>query len=131
MATLIKRIEKDFFLKVVYDEKIPIVYVKNQIEYTLLLEKPTKAEMYFKANRVIPGLQVKDQMDVTFVFWHQVISFQAQVVSIKDVHIVVAAPMLLYTERTAPPSKPGVQEDKKAEQSPPSPGRYIREGSNL
>jgi hypothetical protein len=35
MATPIKRIEKDFLLKALYDEQIPVMYIKGQTQYVL------------------------------------------------------------------------------------------------
>ena len=42
MATPIKRIEKEFFLKVLYDEQLPIVFLHNRTEYALRVEQPVK-----------------------------------------------------------------------------------------
>jgi hypothetical protein len=96
MATPIKRIEKDFLLKVVYDEQIPIVYLKNRTEYTLTLEKPTRTEIYFKAVRIIPGLRLKRKMNLMFDFRGRMISFSTEIISFRDEHIVAAAPEFLY-----------------------------------
>jgi hypothetical protein len=96
MATPIKRIEKDFLLKVVYDEQIPIMYFKNRAEYTLTLEKPTKTEIYFKSNRIIPGLRLRRKMTLMFDFRGRPISFSTEVISFRDEHIIAAAPEFLY-----------------------------------
>ena len=39
MATPIKRIEKDFLLKVLFDEQIPVMVLYNKSEYTVFVEK--------------------------------------------------------------------------------------------
>jgi hypothetical protein len=96
MATPIKRIEKDFLLKVVYDEQIPIMYLKNRTEYTLTLEKPTRAEIHFRSNRIIPGLRIKRKMPLMFDFRGRMISFSTEIISFRDEHIVAAAPEFLY-----------------------------------
>jgi hypothetical protein len=96
MATPIRRIEKDFLLKVVYDEQIPIMYLRNRTEYTLTLEKPTKTEIYFRSNRIIPGLRLKRKMNLMFDFRGRVISFSTEILSFRDEHIIAAAPEFLY-----------------------------------
>jgi hypothetical protein len=98
MATPIKRIEKDFLLKLLYDEQIPIVYLNNRVEYTLTLEKPTKAEIYFRSNRIIPGLRARRKMNVMFTFWDQVIYFSTEIISFRDEHILAVAPEFLYKD---------------------------------
>jgi hypothetical protein len=96
MATPIKRIEKDFLLKVVYDEQIPIMYLKSRVEYILTLEKPTKTEIFFRANRTIPGLRNKRKMNLMFDFRGRIISFSTEIISFRDEHIVAVAPEFLY-----------------------------------
>jgi hypothetical protein len=59
MTTQIKRIEKDLLLKSLYDEQVPLVYLRDRTEYGLTLEKPGRAEIYLKSNRIIPELRNK------------------------------------------------------------------------
>ncbi|MDR0720745.1 MAG: PilZ domain-containing protein [Treponema sp.] len=96
MATPIKRIEKDFLLKVLYDEQIPIMYLKNRSEYVLLVEKPTKGQIFFKADRAIEGLKIRKKIDLMFDYRGQVILFSVEVSSFKDEHIIAPAPEFLY-----------------------------------
>jgi hypothetical protein len=96
MATPIKRIEKDFLLKVLYDEQIPILYLKNRTEYVLTIEKPTKNEIFLKTDRPIAGLKIRKKLDLVFDYRGQVIIFSVEVSSIKDEHIVAGAPEFLY-----------------------------------
>jgi hypothetical protein len=98
MATPIKRIEKDYLLKILYDEQIPVVYLKNRTEYILTVEKPAKAEIYFRSDHTIPGLRARRKMNMMFTFWGRVISFSTEVISFRDEHIVVAAPEFLYKD---------------------------------
>jgi hypothetical protein len=99
MATPIERIEKNFLLKVLYDEQIPITYVNNRTEYTLRLEKPAVTEMmYFKSDRIIPGLRIKQKMNAMFTMWWRVVSFSTEIISFQDEHIVAAAPVILYKD---------------------------------
>jgi hypothetical protein len=96
MAVPIKRVEKDFILKVVFDEQIPIIYLRNRTIYLLTLEKPAKAEIYLISNRFIPGLQARRKINLSVNFRNQVISFFAEIISVRDRHIAATVPELLY-----------------------------------
>jgi hypothetical protein len=96
MATPIKRIEKDFLLKVLYDEQLPIMYLKNQSEYVLTLEKPAKGQMFLKADRPVQGLRARKKMDLIFDYRGQVVIFAVEVNSFKDEHIIADEPEFLY-----------------------------------
>jgi hypothetical protein len=96
MATPIKRIEKDFLLKVLYDEQIPIMYLRDRTEYILILEKPAKSELVLKADRPISRLKIRSKMDLMFDYRGQVIIFAVEVSSVKDEIITVPAPEFLY-----------------------------------
>ena len=96
MATPIKRIEKDFLIKVLYDERIPIMYIKGQTQYVLTVEKPTKGQMFFKADRPIEGLKARKKLDLLFDYRGQVIIFAVEVVNFKDENIIALEPEFLY-----------------------------------
>ena len=96
MATPIKRIEKEFLLKVLYDEQIPVMYLKGQTQYILMVEKPTKGQMFFKVDRPIEGLKIRKKLDLMFDYRGQVIIFTVEVVNIKDEHIISEEPEFLY-----------------------------------
>ncbi|QQO11116.1 PilZ domain-containing protein [Breznakiella homolactica] len=96
MATPIKRIEKDFLLKVLYDEQLPVMYLRDRTEYILYIEKPTKTEMFLKADRPIAGLKVNKKIELMFDYRGQIITFSIVVKQIKDDHIVAEAPEFLY-----------------------------------
>jgi hypothetical protein len=96
MATPIKRIEKDFLLKVLYDEQIPVMYLRDRTEYILILDKPAKSELVFRADRPISNLKVRHKLDLMFDYRGQVIIFSVEVSSVKDTTIVADAPDALY-----------------------------------
>ena len=96
MATPIKRIEKDFLLKVLYDEQIPIMYLKSQTQYILTVEKPTKGQMFFKVDRPIEGLKIRKNIDLMFDYRGKVVTFTVEVASIKDEHIITGEPDFLH-----------------------------------
>jgi hypothetical protein len=111
MATPIKRIEKEFFLKVLCNEQIPVIYLKNQTEYTLTLEKATETDLHFRSNRIIPGLRVRRKMGLMFNYWGRVISFSSEIIAFRDAHIVLAAPEAIYKDLSRSFSRvPGPQD---------------------
>jgi hypothetical protein len=98
MATPVRRIEKDFLLKVLYDEKLPILYISDRVEYSLTLEQPVKEEMILCADRSISKLKPKTLMDMLFNYKGQVVNFTAEISSIKDGLIHCNAPEMLYKD---------------------------------
>ncbi|MFZ5367065.1 MAG: PilZ domain-containing protein [Spirochaetota bacterium] len=96
MATPIKRIEKDFLLKVLFDEQIPVMVLYNKSEYTVFVEKPPKQELYLRANKSISGLKVGQKLSFVFDYRGQIITFTAKVISVKEELITAEAPEFLY-----------------------------------
>ena len=96
MSTSVKRIEKDFLLKVLYDEKTPIMYLKGQTQYILTVEKPTKGQMFFKADRPIEGLKIRKKIDLMFDYRGNIVTFTVEIASIKDEHIITGEPEFLH-----------------------------------
>ena len=92
MATPITRIEKDFLLKILYDEQLPIIFLKDQTQYSLTVEKPCKENMYLKPNRPIAGLKPKSKLDLMFDYRGQVIMFTTTVISANDEQILTEVP---------------------------------------
>jgi hypothetical protein len=96
MATPIKRIEKDYLLKVLYDDQIPILYLRNRTEYVMRLEKPAKQDIQLQADRPIPGLKPRKKMDLMFDHLGKVVTFSIEVGSLRNNHIIAEAPEFLY-----------------------------------
>jgi hypothetical protein len=96
MATPITRIEKEFLLKFLFDEQIPVMYVHNQTEYILTVEKPPTDELCLKPDRPIAGLSVGQSMELVFDYHGQVMSFSVTIKSVGDKRLVMDAPDLLY-----------------------------------
>jgi len=96
VATPIKRIEKDFLIKVLHDEQIPIMYIKAKTQYILIVEKSTKGQIFFKADRPIEGLKTRKRIDLLFDYRGQIIIFSVEVVDFKNEHIVALEPEFLY-----------------------------------
>jgi hypothetical protein len=96
MSTPIQRIEKDFLLKVLYDDQIPVIYFNNRVQYTLTMDKPAKAEVTFKSNKLIAGIRVGKKLDLMFNYRGQVILFSIEVSVARDTLITAKTPEYLY-----------------------------------
>jgi hypothetical protein len=96
MATAVKRIEKEFFLRALYDKKIPLVYLWDQKKYYLTLENLVKEELVLKLDKSIAGLKPRTKMELMFDFQGQVISCVIEIDTIKDGIITARAPEFLY-----------------------------------
>ncbi|GHV26071.1 hypothetical protein AGMMS4952_05360 [Spirochaetia bacterium] len=98
MATPIKRIEKDFYLKLLYDEQIPIIFLRNRTEYVLRVERPTEKDISLQADTLIPGLKPRRRMHLIFEYQAKVIAFTVETETIRDTHITGKAPEFLYRD---------------------------------
>ena len=96
MAISIEKIEKDFLLKVLFDEKIPVSYIKDRIEHILYLDKPVKTEMIFKTRLPVRNLQIKNQLDFTFEYRGKSIAFSGKVLRVNEYEIACTVPDFLY-----------------------------------
>ena len=96
MATPIRHIEKDFLLKALYDEQIPVLYQKSQTHYTFTVDKPTKGQMSFKADRPVEGLKARKKLNLMFDYRGQVVTFAVEVITFKNEQIIAEAPEFLY-----------------------------------
>jgi hypothetical protein len=96
MATPIKRIEKDFMLKTLFDDQIPVMCFSERTEYVLRMERPPKNDVCFKVDRPIARLKPRKKLDLVFDYRGQVISFVIDVSEINDTHITAPAPEYLY-----------------------------------
>jgi hypothetical protein len=96
MATAIKRIEKDFLLKTIYDENIPITYLNNRTEYELTVARPVRDEIYFNPNCPVEGLKPKKKIDLMFNYRGRLISFSVKIKAVKDQMIITDVPEFLF-----------------------------------
>jgi hypothetical protein len=96
MATPIQRIEKDFLLKMSYDERLPIIYLHNRKEYILTVERPIQNKIYLKPDRPVAGLKPLKKMNLMFNYQGRLISFSVRVTAIEDNVIVTDVPEFLF-----------------------------------
>jgi hypothetical protein len=95
MATPVKRIEKEFLLKALFDEKLPIIFVKDRVEHKLFLEYPANDEMVFRPDKV-SRYKVKNKLDLLFDYRGQVIDFTIEIRGIHDNLLYCNTPEILY-----------------------------------
>ena len=115
MATPIKRIEKDFLLKVLYDEQLSVILIYNRLEYTITIDGPPKDDIRLKVNKSIPGLKIGSKIDLMFDYRSQVVSFNVIVGTIKDDLIIAPAPEFLYKNLARSFSRVSVPTDLKVD----------------
>jgi hypothetical protein len=115
MSTPIKRIEKDFLLKALYDEQIPVMYLNDRTQYILYMDKPAKSEVYFRSDRPIAGLKSRKKLDLMFDYKGQVVIFSIEVSAVKDTQIVAEAPEYLFKNLDRSYSRVNVPQDLKVQ----------------
>jgi len=96
MATPVKRIEKEFLFKALFDEKLPIMHIKDRIEYIFILEKPVKEEIVLNPGRFLSKFKPRDNLDLLFNYRGQVIDFVVDIKNIKDDLLYCTVPEMLY-----------------------------------
>ncbi len=100
MATPIKRIEKDFLLKVLFDEQIPLMMKFGRAEYVMTVEEAPKHSMKMRGNRPVEGIRRGAKLELMFDYRGQAISFTAIAEDAKDQSLSVEAPEFLYKNLT-------------------------------
>ncbi|GHT82023.1 hypothetical protein FACS1894137_00160 [Spirochaetia bacterium] len=98
MATPIKRIEKDFYIKALYDEQLPIIFLRNRTEYVLRMERPAEKDIFLQADRPIPGLKPRRGIPLIFEYHTRIITFTVEIETLRDTHITGKTPEFLYKD---------------------------------
>jgi hypothetical protein len=96
MATPIKRIEKEFFFKVLYDEQLPIVFLRNRTEYALRVEQPVKDKISLLSDRPVPDLKPREKINLIFEYQEKIITFTVEISALRGNHITAAIPECMY-----------------------------------
>jgi len=96
MATPVGRIEKEFLLKALYDEKLPIMYVKERNEYALTLDQPAGEELVLRHDKPLGKLKIHSKLPLLFNYRGQVIDFNVEILMQKDMLIHCKVPDILY-----------------------------------
>ncbi|MCL2251398.1 MAG: PilZ domain-containing protein [Treponema sp.] len=105
MATPVGRIEKEFLLRALIEEKLPIMYIKERNEYVLTLEKypfdvnPEQGginEMIFRHTKPLGKLKPNTKIPLLFNYRGQVIDFSVDVITQKDNLLICKPADILY-----------------------------------
>jgi hypothetical protein len=96
MATAIQRIEKDFLLKMSYDERLPVIYLHNRKEYIFTVERPIQKKIYLKSEHPVAGLKPFKKMNLMFNYQGRLISFSVKIISVEDTMVVTDVPEFLF-----------------------------------
>jgi hypothetical protein len=92
VATFIRRVEKDFYLRALYQEKLPVTYMFNREEYLLTVIAAPKEHVYLLPNRPIEGLGPRQRIVLMFQYRGHIIKFTTAVVTVKAGVIVARNP---------------------------------------
>jgi hypothetical protein len=114
MATPIKRIEKDFMLKVLFDEKLPLMLKFGRSEYVLTVDRAPNHGIQFRSNRLVDGARKGTKLELMFDYRGQTVSFSVIVESVNDTLIVCESPEFLYKNLTRSFSRVSTPTDLKA-----------------
>lgn len=96
MATPVGRIESEFLLAVIFNEKIPIIYIKDRIEYSLLLDRPPGEELVFRSDKPLCKLKSNVKLPLLFDYRGQVVDFSVEVMAQKDGLLYCRTPNILH-----------------------------------
>jgi len=96
MATPVGRIEKEFLLNAMYEEKLPVMYVKERNEYVFTLTQQAGEELVFNFNKNPGKLKVRTKLPLIFNYRRQTIDFHAEILALKDDVIICKTPDIFY-----------------------------------
>lgn len=95
MAAPAGRIEKEVLFKTLFEEKLPIVYRKGDIEYILLLEHPAGEELVFRPDRPMGKLKIRSKLPLFFNYRGHTVDFTVDVLAQKDDLVFCKPPEML------------------------------------
>ena len=96
MATPVGRIEKEFLFKALFEQKLPIMYIRDRNEYVLVLEQPAGEELVFRPNKPLGKLKPHAKLPLLFNYRGQVIDFAVEILAQKDELVFCKTPQTLY-----------------------------------
>jgi len=96
MATPVGRIEKEFLFKALFEEKIPIVYIKDRTEYIFKLDQKASEEIVLRPSKSPGKFKNHFKLPLLFNYRGQVIDFTAEILAQKDDVIYCKTPDTLY-----------------------------------
>jgi len=96
MATPVGRIEKEFLFKALWEEQLPIMFVRDRTEYIFTLVQPASDELVFRPDRSLGKLKPRSKLALLFDYRGQVIDFSVEIVAQKEELIYCKTPDTLH-----------------------------------
>ncbi|HTX72691.1 MAG TPA: PilZ domain-containing protein [Rectinemataceae bacterium] len=96
MATSLKRIEKEFILKAVMDEKIRLLLIAGAGEWPVVVTRIDDEEMSLTHTMPLRLLRRSEHYEFRFVYREQPMAFRSRVLDVKETSIVVEMPQVVY-----------------------------------
>jgi len=96
MAVPAGRIESEFYYKVLFDEKIPLKYIKDRVEYHLTLDQPVLDMMVLRPDKPIEGLKPRTKIPMLFTYRGQSVDFTTEIIKTSEELIICKAPEKLH-----------------------------------
>jgi c-di-GMP-binding flagellar brake protein YcgR len=96
MAAPVGRIEKEYLLKALTDQKVPVTYIKDRTEYTLTLEQTAEDEMVLHPDKPLGKIKPRSKLSLLFSYRGQIVDFTVEILAQKGDLVYCKAPDVLY-----------------------------------
>ena len=95
MPTAVKRIEKDFLLKAILDEKTSLRYSKDRQRYVLLVEEIRKDGLLLRSDESLDGVGLSGKITLTFDHNGSSMLFETSVIGTRGTELVCSIPEVI------------------------------------
>jgi len=96
MATPVGRIEKEFLFNALFEEKIPLIHIREREEFIFKLNKKVEEELVLRTDKPLPNLKQHMKLQFKFNYRGQVVDFTSELLAQKDELITCKAPTAMY-----------------------------------
>jgi len=96
MATPVGRIEKEFLFNAIFEEKIPLMHVREREEFIFKLNEKAGEELVLRAEKPLDKLKHHSKLKFKFNYRGQVVDFTAELLAQKEDLFYCKTPSSLY-----------------------------------
>jgi hypothetical protein len=96
MAIPAGRIESEFYFKVLFDEKLFLKYIKDRIEYHLVLDQPVLDQMVLRPDMPIEGLKPRSKIALLFNYRGQAVDFTTEIIKVSEELVICKVPEKIH-----------------------------------
>jgi len=96
MATPVGRIEKEFLFNAIFEEKIPLMHVREREEFIFKLNEKAGEELVLHTEKPFVKLKPHSKLKFKFNYRGQVVDFTAELLAQKEDRIYFKTPEALY-----------------------------------